>query len=1177
MNRTIKKIFCLLMTFMLISVNVFYDVHGENDKELTMDEIMALSESERLAYTQIYESSLYNLNDIEGTADVYDINNVLLKSDMPVREAWKYVNNESDCSENSCTLKLTSDVSITKEFSTGGTLKTPHIIFDLNGHIVDCNKKCRFMNLFSNGDVKVMDSSADKTGVIRNGHSVSGGGCFRNMGILELDGITIENCESNELLTMGGAIEAWCITAGLKITDPHTYVYKCTIKNCSADTGGAIGTSISKLFGNANNSNDDDEDPETFTNVQIDKTRIVNCTALTSGGGIRVKGMILIENSSIENCTCSQKGGGIWIEDTSDLYMNNTDIIECKVTSKSCSGGGIYIEPGMGGEMHQIEGEAYIKGGTITGCVADNGGGIYKENGDIESTLKVGGNLKVFGNTTRSGKPSNVVLPGSTTLQFYEGGLTGDANVYVGGPKKKSVGKLENEEVAEATAKKMHADYIGSQYDDVDVIYKSGSRNVWLDLSQEMELISAKLTGTGRENVKAKIDYDKREITFTFGFQKSITMENYEIEWDGGTTGTIRTFGDAVGVQNHPYHNGIMTQRSYTSASDNIVLEHNGASQWWLITYINDGSDPTPPSPTTQKAAVRVIDGTIKEGTILYQYGNLKCYSLVIGESFKVIANEKTGQEFNKWEVSYPYGKQDELIFDEYAKDPTIMMIDTLPLLTATYNSSNTVYATNGTINDNTQVDCYVGQTVEAIADSLPGKTFSHWDVSGTTLSDEQKSSEILCFEVPDNDVYLTANYIDNKYNLSLSYAYINDDINLTSANYEAGTSIKISAYDAGGLVFDHWETVGLNLTEQESKEKTLIISMPDNDANVNAIYAKASVAPHGLTLTNAVPDDSDLDLNNIYAGSLISIKAAPSEGETFVCWQTSDNISISDKDKYNADLSFYMPDSDVEIEAICSSTPLLPKHIKAINGTINDTADTYLYEGTSLSLKPYEYENKTFDHWQATGLNLNEAQSRTALLDDLFMPDNDVEFEAIFVDSRYELDVLGAYIYDGENYYDNKIFAKGEEVTVMADESLVNGIDVSFERWLVVSGELTLTSEQETNSTISFIMPENDLVLVALFTKAITPNYVYIYNGTVNDAAYDAIYPGEEVEILSDTIQNKTFKYWYSSIELTEEDKIKKSLTFTMPDNDVYFYGVYEDNEVAPAETYTPPYTSVN
>lgn len=62
---------------------------------------------------------------------------------------------------------------------------------------------------------------------------------------------------------------------------------------------------------------------------------------------------------------------------------------------------------GRGGALLVDDGEAVFTGGTITGCAANNGGGVFIGNGAV---VKVSGNTVISGNKNLEGKASNLVV-----------------------------------------------------------------------------------------------------------------------------------------------------------------------------------------------------------------------------------------------------------------------------------------------------------------------------------------------------------------------------------------------------------------------------------------------------------------------------------------------------------------------------------------------------------------------------------------------------------------------------------------------------------------------------------------------------------------------------------------------------------------------------------------------
>ncbi len=127
--------------------------------------------------------------------------------------------------------------------------------------------------------------------------------------------------------------------------------------------------------------------------------------------------------------------------------------------------------------------------------------------------------------------------------------------------------------------------------------------------------------------------------------------------------------------------------------------------------------------------------------------------------------------------------------------------------------------------------------------------------------------------------------------------------------------------------------------------------------------------------------------------------------------------------------------------------------------------------------------------------------------------------------------------------------YAAGASVTVKATEPTGK----TFANWTFRG--VVLNTAQITQQEITFIMPENDVVLTALF-EAIDYN-ITVTNGT--SSAPTAKYQEQVTVTANAPDADKYFDKWeVTGITLSDEDLAKSALTFQMPAGDVTFKATY-------------------
>ncbi|MGE9883566.1 InlB B-repeat-containing protein [Blautia obeum] len=228
-------------------------------------------------------------------------------------------------------------VTLSKDYTIDTTLNVNNTVtLDLNGHVIKMTGSGSVINVGSNGNLTLQDSSAAKSGVITGGNASSkGGGVYiSNGGSFTMNGGTIEKCYAK----YGGGV---CIDSGSFTMNGGA------IKGCSAsDQGGGV---------------------YTIRDITMSGGTIENCSATNRGGGVYTSQRnFTMSDGTIKNCSASS-GGGVFVENKGNFTMNGGAIENCSASSKSGGGGGVNVDN---------EGNFTMNGGAIENCSAEYGGGV---------------------------------------------------------------------------------------------------------------------------------------------------------------------------------------------------------------------------------------------------------------------------------------------------------------------------------------------------------------------------------------------------------------------------------------------------------------------------------------------------------------------------------------------------------------------------------------------------------------------------------------------------------------------------------------------------------------------------------------------------------------------------------------------------------------------------------
>ena len=209
----------------------------------------------------------------------------------------------------------------------------------------------------------------------------------------------------------------------------------------------------------------------------------------------------------------------------------------------------------------------------------------------------------------------------------------------------------------------------------------------------------------------------------------------------------------------------------------------------------------------------------------------------------------------------------------------------------------------NITINDGTCVQSasVANYTVAVEADDPEDElAFVGWESEPAVVFVNDKSP-FGFFTMPASDVVITA-----KYSQKLPYTII--DAATASGKAPVGGIVDIVAMpEKDGLSFHKWEvTEGENVVIENPYLLSTTFTMVEGPITITAKYDK-------MYSINIVGGSAVLDA---FEGDEVTIKALPKPDEEFVNWTTTTPGVVFD-DEANAETSFVMPSSDVDIVAV--------------------------------------------------------------------------------------------------------------------------------------------------------------------------------------------------------------------------------------------------------------------
>ncbi len=360
--------------------------------------------------------------------------------------------------------------------------------------------------------------------------------------------------------------------------------------------------------------------------------------------------------------------------------------------------------------------------------------------------------------------------------------------------------------------------------------------------------------------------------------------------------------------------------------------------------------------------------------------------------------------------------------------------------------------------------------------------------------------------------------------------------------NIFAGDTVEVTAKELSGKQFDHWEcapeltdTSDNPLTEDAKKNSTVTFKMPQGDVTLTAVYkeAKTLTLKHGTirSVTRGGVEVQVTDNMEFFEGDVVTITPNNrlSEKRLFDHWEVrSGKVTLNG----TKTATFTMPDAPVELEAVYNNLYTV---------TVNDgTATTKnAVAGTEVTVTANVPDGEKFTGWKVennTELSLNGQSIDLTQREITFnMPSTDITLTAEHKTKR-SVTVNGQPAASG--------LIKGESVTVNAEDY---GIPAGeFDHW--ESEQISLTTSEATNSSLTFAMPDKDVVLKAVPKTLYT---ITVEGGTVNNAVSARVKSGDPVTVVpEDKGADWKFIEW-EVIDAPENFSIDTSnpaLQFNMP-----------------------------
>ena len=310
----------------------------------------------------------------------------------------------------------------------------------------------------------------------------------------------------------------------------------------------------------------------------------------------------------------------------------------------------------------------------------------------------------------------------------------------------------------------------------------------------------------------------------------------------------------------------------------------------------------------------------------------------------------------------------------------------------------------------------YAAGTSVTVKVTVPmGKTFESWSFTGVVLNTAQITQEKITFEMPENDVVLTALFKDIIYNITVT----NGTSSAPTVKYQAEVSVTANA-PATGKEFDKWVVSGITLTNEDLAKSTVTFSMPASSVTMEATYKDVI---YQVTVTNgtATPETAKYQAE-------VTVKAnAPDTDMYFDKWEVT-GLDTTGMDLTKTEIKFQMPAGNVTFKATYLS--VTKYEIVVVDGT-KDKSPAKAGETITITANPAK-PGKVFDKWtcETAGVTI-EFESATSSKTTFVMPACEIEIKAHFRDIE-AAPSIEIKVEDGTG---GGTYKQGDEVTVTAED----------------------------------------------------------------------------------------------------------------------------------------------
>ena len=535
---------------------------------------------------------------------------------------------------------------------------------------------------------------------------------------------------------------------------------------------------------------------------------------------------------------------------------------------------------------------------------------------------------------------------------------------------------------------------------------------------------------------------------------------------------------------------------------------------------------------------------------------------LFAGDTVTITPDNRVSEKlkFDHWEI------KSRNVTLSGPKTATFTMPDAPVELEAVYNNLYTVTVNDGTATDT--INHIAGDTVTVKANVPKGEKFTGWEVkNNTALSLKGQSIDLtqpeITFTMPRTNITLTAEH------KTIHTLYVvGGTIDGSGKSIQAieGESITVHSALAPNQQFLRWTSEGMGLSDSQSKNDPLTITMPDGDVTITAVPKQL----YTVTVVNGTVHDKSADTAN--PGDTVTINAADRTalGEVFVGWTVTSldangqpNVKLDNPTAEST--TFTMVGANVKVEANYEKQHTVTVLYQTETGTptedISQKKTAIFGEDIKVKAEDKTADGLIFDHWEVT--------VGGDTVTDLFA-DYESDDPPAFKMRRDNVTLTAVYkklytITITDNVNHGVVGTKKTKVggTVFLEAAPIPGY--RFKNWKVLDGNADVSGAELTLKGAGNVVVQAEYV--QLYNLTVNHGTAVNANADANDNPAGSAAEGDSITATAnDPTPDQIFTGWKvegGNIGLTEDElKNNKSITFTMP---------------AGAVTLTPTYSYVH